>query len=139
MAMRMGRYKIVFAEQRSKGLDAWREPLSVMRAPKVFDLRADPFERGEESFRYDDWFIEQLFVQYAAPAVGKLQGISAAAETGEFQRRSGHRSDDAENLMPERSMIVMPRERVRHEKNRFVFLRAVVGRDQCSTGAKFRR
>src|ERR1700722_4400165 len=47
MAMRMGRFKIVFAEQRSKGLAAWREPLSPMRAPKFFELRADPFERGE--------------------------------------------------------------------------------------------
>ena len=67
MAMRMGRFKIVFAEQRSKGLAAWREPLSPMRAPKFFDLRADPFERGEESFKYDDWFVENLPLQYAAP------------------------------------------------------------------------
>ena len=67
MAMRMGRFKIVFAEQRSKGLDVWREPLSPMRIPKFFDLRADPFERGEESFKYNDWFVEQIFLQYAAP------------------------------------------------------------------------
>ena len=67
MAMRMGRYKIVFAEQRSKGLDVWREPLSVMRIPKFFDLRSDPFERGEESFKYNDWFIENVFLQYMAP------------------------------------------------------------------------
>jgi hypothetical protein len=65
--MRMGRYKIVFAEQRSKGLDVWREPLSVLRIPKFFDLRADPFERGEESFKYNDWFVENVFLQYAAP------------------------------------------------------------------------
>ena len=67
MAMRMGRFKIVFAEQRSTGLDVWREPLSQMRIPKFFDLRADPFERGEESFKYNDWFVEQIFLQYAAP------------------------------------------------------------------------
>ncbi len=67
MAMRMGRFKVVFAEQRSKGLDVWREPLSPMRLPKFFDLRADPFERGEESFKYNDWFVEQIYLQYAAP------------------------------------------------------------------------
>jgi arylsulfatase A-like enzyme len=67
MAMRMGRFKIVFAEQRSKGLDVWREPLSLMRIPKFFDLRADPFERGEESFKYNDWFCENVPLQYAAP------------------------------------------------------------------------
>jgi len=33
MAMRMGRFKVVFAEQRSMGLDVWREPLSPMRIP----------------------------------------------------------------------------------------------------------
>ncbi len=66
MALRMNQYKIVFAEQRSKGLDVWREPLSQMRIPKFFDLRADPFERGEESFKYNDWFVEHMPLQYAA-------------------------------------------------------------------------
>ena len=41
--------------------------LSQMRLPKFFDLRADPFERGEESFKYNDWFVEQNFLLYAAP------------------------------------------------------------------------
>ena len=67
MALRMGRYKIVFSEQRSTGLDVWREPLSQMRIPKFFDLRADPFERGEESFKYNDWFLEQNYLLYSAP------------------------------------------------------------------------
>ena len=67
MAMRMGRFNIVFAEQRSTGLAVWREPLSAIRIPKFFDLRADPFERGEESFKYDDWFVEQNFLMYSAP------------------------------------------------------------------------
>jgi arylsulfatase A-like enzyme len=64
MAMRIGRFKVVFAEQRSKGLAAWREPLSSMRVAKVFDLRADPFERGEESMKFDDWFFENFPAVY---------------------------------------------------------------------------
>jgi arylsulfatase len=67
MGMRMGRFKIVFAEQRNTGLDVWREPLAALRLPKYFDLRADPFERGEESFRYVDWMLEQNFLMYAGP------------------------------------------------------------------------
>jgi arylsulfatase len=68
MAARWGRWKVVFAEQRSTGgIAVWREPLSTMRVPKFFDLRADPFERGEESFKYDDWFLEQNFLLYAVP------------------------------------------------------------------------
>ena len=66
MAMRMGRFKVVFAEQRKTGIEVWREPLSQMRVPKFFDLRADPFERGEESFKYMDWFVEQNFLLYSA-------------------------------------------------------------------------
>ena len=69
--MRMRQYKIVFAEQRSTGLDVWREPLSQMRLPKFFDLRSDPFERGEESFKYNDWFLENMFLQYGAPILLK--------------------------------------------------------------------
>ena len=60
MALRVNQYKIVFAEQRAKGLDVWREPLSQLRIPKMFDLRSDPFERGEESFKYNDWFVEHV-------------------------------------------------------------------------------
>ncbi len=67
MGMRVGRFKIVFAEQRSTGVDVWREPLSPVRLPKIFDLRADPFERGEESFKYVDWMVQQNFAMYAAP------------------------------------------------------------------------
>jgi arylsulfatase len=72
MAMRVGRFKIVFAEQRKTGMAVWREPLSAMRIPKFFDLRADPFERGEESFFYDSWFLQQNFLLYGAlPMVGE--------------------------------------------------------------------
>jgi arylsulfatase len=69
MALRMNRMKIVFAEQRAKGLEVWREPLVKLRIPRIFDLRADPFERGEESFKYNDWFVEQVPLQYGAQAV----------------------------------------------------------------------
>jgi arylsulfatase len=69
MGLRVGQYKIVFAEQRHSGIDVWREPLSTLRIPKIFDLRSDPFERGEESFKYNDWFLEHIPFQYAAQAI----------------------------------------------------------------------
>jgi arylsulfatase len=40
-----------------------------MRIPKLFDLRSDPFERGEESIDYNNWFVEHIFAQYAAQAI----------------------------------------------------------------------
>ena len=103
MAVRMGRFKIVFAEQRQTGLDVWREPLSPMRLPKFFHLRADPFERGEESFKYNGWFVEQNHLLYSAPPMlgkwlEKLQGVPAPCEGGELQHRPGRREVDAEQV-----------------------------------------
>jgi arylsulfatase len=69
MALRVDQYKVVFAEQRSEGFEVWREPLVKTRVPLIFDLRADPFERGTESFKYVDWQVEHLFAMYGAQAV----------------------------------------------------------------------
>ena len=66
-AVRVNQWKMVFLEQRSKGLSVWREPFSEMRVPKLFNLRADPFERGEEStLFYDKWFADRAFLQVPA-------------------------------------------------------------------------
>src|SRR5262245_39173603 len=69
MALRVGRFKVVFSEQRAAGLQVWREPLSEMRLPKFFDLLADPFERAEDSFKYDAWMVENIFLMYAATPI----------------------------------------------------------------------
>ena len=103
MALRVHQYKIVFLEQRSTGLSVWREPLSPMRIPKMFDLRSDPFERGEESFKYNDWFVEHVPYQYVAQAIvarvaREFQGVSAAPEAGELHRRPDPREADAARL-----------------------------------------
>jgi arylsulfatase len=104
MAMRMGRYKIVFAEQRSKGLDVWREELSLMRIPKFFDLRADPFERGEESFKYNDWFIENVFLQYAAPPL-LVKWLESFKEFPPRQKPASFSIDQVlEKMMPHEKM-----------------------------------
>src|SRR5215813_9601059 len=66
MGLRAGRFKIVFAEQKATGIDVWRAPLSEMRIPKFFDLRADPFERGEDGIKYNDWMLQQTFLMYSS-------------------------------------------------------------------------
>jgi len=61
--LRYGKWKIVFAEQRAHGFDVWQEPFTQLRLPKVFDLRADPFERADhEASGYDQWRMERIFV-----------------------------------------------------------------------------
>jgi arylsulfatase A-like enzyme len=47
VGLRYNQWKIVFAEQRAEGFEVWQEPFVVLRIPKIFNLRADPFEKGD--------------------------------------------------------------------------------------------
>jgi arylsulfatase len=73
IAIRMGDYKAVLAEQRATRLMAWVEPFVKLRAPKIFNLRQDPFERADDNANtYWDWMIDHLWVVY------KMQATVAA-------------------------------------------------------------
>jgi arylsulfatase len=70
VAARYDQWKIVFEEQRAKGLAVWREPFSKMRVPKLFNLRADPFERGDDSsLFYDKWMADRAFAMVPAQVI----------------------------------------------------------------------
>jgi arylsulfatase len=57
-------------EQRAHGLEVWRDPPVPQRVPKIFDIRADPFERADiESGAYERWFIDRAFLLVPAQAV----------------------------------------------------------------------
>ena len=67
--LRYGRWKIVFAEQRAESFDVWEEPFVTLRLPKLFDLRADPFERApHDGIGYDQWRLERAYVLVPAQA-----------------------------------------------------------------------
>jgi arylsulfatase A-like enzyme len=68
-AIRYGRWKTVFIQQNHEGLDIWMKGYETLRIPKIFDLRADPFERGDSSFLYDDWLVHRIFINYGTIAV----------------------------------------------------------------------
>ena len=68
-ALRYERWKIVFMEQRAHGLDVWQDPLVTLRFPKLFDIRADPFEAADrDAGDYDRWRVERAFVLVPAQA-----------------------------------------------------------------------
>jgi arylsulfatase A-like enzyme len=68
--LRYDQYKAVFMEQPAHGLEVWMQPFVPLRAPKLFNLRSDPFERAEhEAGGYDRWFIEHVFVLVPAQAI----------------------------------------------------------------------
>ena len=72
VAMRYEQWKVVFEEQRVTGtLRVWAEPFTTLRVPKIFNLRADPYERADvTSNTYYDWLMSDgSAVFIAAPAV----------------------------------------------------------------------
>jgi arylsulfatase A-like enzyme len=62
-ALRYGKFKITFLEQKAHGLDVWIQPFSVLRAPILTDLRADPFERAKEehAMGYQRFFVDHMW------------------------------------------------------------------------------
>ena len=71
VAARYENWKMVFEEQRAPGtLRVWAEPFTKLRLPKLFDLRADPYEKADiTSNTYYDWLLSQGYIVLAAQAV----------------------------------------------------------------------
>lgn len=89
-AMRYDQYKIVYMKQNAEGLAVWREPLIPLRAPEIYSLRADPFERTiHEAGGYDRWFVGHMWAvvpatQYAAKYLQSFVDFPPRQEVGSF-------------------------------------------------------
>jgi arylsulfatase A-like enzyme len=72
LGIRFENWKIVFMEQRKEGtLGIWAEPFTVLRVPKLFNLRTDPFERADiTSNTYWDWFLDHDYIAMYGTAIG---------------------------------------------------------------------
>jgi arylsulfatase len=88
--LRYDRWKIVFLEQRAHGADVWQDPLVALRVPKLFDLRADPFELADHtSIDYGKWKFECSFVlvpaqSYVAQHLATYQEYPPRQKPGSF-------------------------------------------------------
>lgn len=69
VAIRVNDWKNVFLAQDNKGIGVWSGEFTKLRVPKLFNLRADPFERGDESILYDKWMVDRTFVQVPMQAL----------------------------------------------------------------------
>ncbi|MFN8663206.1 MAG: arylsulfatase [Thermomicrobiales bacterium] len=71
VAVRFFNWKVVFMEQRCQGtLLIWGEPFTVLRIPKIYNLRTDPFERADiTSNTYWDWYLYHDYIAGAAQAL----------------------------------------------------------------------
>ncbi len=95
VAIRYEEWKAVFLEQNNEGMGVWQGQFTNLRVPKLFNLRADPFERGDQSILYNKWMADRAFVQapmqeFAAKVARQFPGISTSAEACELQSGRRH-------------------------------------------------
>jgi arylsulfatase len=74
MALRVREWKITFMEQNTEvnpktPVGVWQGQFNRLRAPNLYNLRADPFERGTDSIFYADWQAHRAFLFVPAQAV----------------------------------------------------------------------
>ncbi len=64
VAMRYDNWKIVFEEMQAPGgFAVWQNPFTVLRVPKMFNLRMDPYERADiVSDQYNDWLVKNDYI-----------------------------------------------------------------------------
>jgi arylsulfatase A-like enzyme len=74
MALRVRNWKIDFIEQHAEPsadtpLGVWQGQFTRLRAPNLYNLRSDPFEKGTGSIYYADWVAHRAFAFVPAQAI----------------------------------------------------------------------
>jgi len=100
VGVRAENWKIVFMEQRARGtMRVWAEPFTTLRVPKLFDLRADPYERADvTSNTYYDWFLSQPYLIFAGQTLTQ-QFLDTFKEFPPRQRAASFGIDQAVEKM----------------------------------------
>jgi arylsulfatase len=99
VAVRVGDYKISFAEQRLRGtMGVWAEPFTKLRMAKIYNLMQDPYERADiTSNTYWDWVIDHVPQVYQS-----MEDVTNFAATfKEFPPRSYPPSFSAATILEE--------------------------------------
>ena len=100
VALRYENWKLVFAEQRATGtMRIWAEPFTQLRVPKMFDLRADPYERADiTSNTYYDWVLDHAYLVIPAQA-GVAQFLGTFTEFPPAQRPASFSIDQIQEQL----------------------------------------
>ncbi|MBU6276003.1 MAG: arylsulfatase [Planctomycetes bacterium] len=101
VALRRDQWKMVFAEQRARQLQVWTEPFVSLRAPKLFNLRTDPYERADtDSNNYNRWYLQRAWVAVPTQAI-VANFLKSFAEFPMRQKPAKFNVDDVMKLMSE--------------------------------------
>src|SRR5688572_8328643 len=90
VGLRYNQWKVVFAEQRGEGFDVWQEPFTLLRLPKLFNLRSDPFEKADQiGADYEHWRIDRVFIlvpaqQYVGGFLSTFKEFPPSQKVGSF-------------------------------------------------------
>ncbi|PNU02311.1 arylsulfatase [Novosphingobium guangzhouense] len=74
MAIRVGHWKVTFLAQNTEinprtPVGVWQGQFTALRAPLMFNLRSDPFERGPESIEYASFIAHRMFLMVPAQGI----------------------------------------------------------------------
>ena len=90
VGLRINQWKLVFAEQRAEGFDVWQEPFVQLRLPKLFNLRADPFEKADQiGADYERWRIDRVYMlvpaqEYIGNFLSSFKEFPPSQKVGSF-------------------------------------------------------
>ncbi|MGH8785505.1 MAG: arylsulfatase [Cupriavidus necator] len=108
VAYRYNDFKLVFCEQRKPGgFEVWANPFTCLRAPKIFNLRMDPYERADiVSDQYYDWVGKNAYLlAYGVSRVAPF--LQTFKEYPPAQRPSSFSIDQMVEAL-EKSMATQP-------------------------------
>src|SRR5579871_365172 len=74
MALRVRDWKVNFMEQHTEvdpktPLSVWQGNFTKLRAPNIYNVRSDPFEKGTNSMEYGNWQAHRSFLLVPAQAI----------------------------------------------------------------------
>jgi arylsulfatase A-like enzyme len=98
--LRIDQWKLVIRETYANGFDIWQQPQTLLKAPIVINLRADPYEKmlTEPSMDRQRYQFERMFL-----AVGFAAALAAFKATlGDFPPHLTAATEDVpESMMPQ--------------------------------------
>jgi arylsulfatase len=100
MALRVNQWKVAFKEQEHTGFDVWTREFTNLRAPNIYNLRSDPFERGPESFEYGKWKADRSFLLVPSQAI-VAKWLESFKEFPQRQKPASFNLDDVMRKMSE--------------------------------------
>jgi arylsulfatase len=98
MALRYQDWKATFLIQEHEGFEVWTKEFTKLRVPMLYNLRADPFERGPESMQYERWKFDHVFLLVPAQAMA-AQWLASFKEFPPRQKPASFNLDEVMNKL----------------------------------------